>query len=513
MINKFLLHILCFISLFELGSNSLLLGQATWIKKIDLDRFDGPSGLIQGDSVSFYLTHRYENGSGGPVTQNLTKMSIYGEELWTLKFENYPFHVFEGTIAKLPNNDVLVCFLFEDSLTSASHVYRISPDGEIKWVITLPSLVQQEIDYAFRLYKIIPISPNDIRLFFRMNYYWEFDPPSAKNGYISLDSLGQENYRQYFETNGEYQWPYNIIQAEDTHFIKVYRPTLGQLELILRYDLIDKEDNQDWSFEIGPQDGGGGGPVCTDASGNVYFTWNHDTTGNGSTSHQLPSIFSLDKHGKFRWSRHFGEDRGIPIFYDMVSMSDGRIVACGQEGNNILSGGNYRTGWIACIDTVGNTLWERRYVLDEASESGNNFYYAIESDDGGLILFGNVYNEGGGSDVYVLKTDSNGCLKEDCELYNFISFYTNTKSITEDKKEFNYYLDNSILNIVSNESLLHENLSYELINLNGSVMMKGRINDGTTQINVSGVMPGLYLISIRNELGKTESLLKFFNFD
>lgn len=47
------------------------------------------------------------------------------------------------------------------------------------------------------------------------------------------------------------------------------------------------------SFEIGPQDGGGGGPVCTDASGNVYFTWNHDTTGNGSTSHQLPSIFHL----------------------------------------------------------------------------------------------------------------------------------------------------------------------------------------------------------------------------
>jgi hypothetical protein len=44
-------------------------------------------------------------------------------------------------------------------------------------------------------------------------------------------------------------------------------------------------------------------------------------------------------------------------------------------------------------------------------------------------------------------------------------------------------------------------------------MMKGRINDGTTQINVSGLLTGLYMISIHDELRSTVSLLKFFNLD
>jgi hypothetical protein len=494
-----------------LALSGTLFSQSAWIRKIDLDRFDSPSGLIKGDAEAFYFLHREEDGNGGPVIQNLTKMSITGSELWNLEFENYPFNVFEGPIAKLSNDDVLVCLSFEDSSSSMNHVYRINPDGDTKWIVDFPFIVHDEIDYAFQFYKIIHISPNDIRLFFRMNYYWDFDPPSAKNGYISLDSLGQERERVYFDTNGEYHWPYNIIQAQDSHFVKVYRPTLGQIELLLRYDLIDKENNEIWSFEIGPQDEGGGGPVCTDANSNVYFTWNHDTTGNGSVSHQLPSIYSLNKFGELRWSKHFGEDRGIPIFYDIISSTDGRVIACGQEGNTMLSGGNYRTGWIASIDTSGNKLWERRYVLDEAGEPGNNFYFEIEADDGGLILVGNIYYETGGSDVYILKTDYYGCLIEDCDIYNFISFFTSTKALTEDNNLFYYYLVNSNLNIVSKVSSSYGYIYYEMSSLSGSVILRGRIKDFDTPISVSGLLPGIYFIRIHDDFGKTYDILKFFN--
>jgi hypothetical protein len=496
-----------------LGNSTPLFCQSTWIKKIDLDRIDTPNGLINGDTGNFYLTHRYENGSLGPVTQNLTKMSGSGNEIWNLKFKNYPYHVFEGPAAILSNNDLIVSFLFEDSINLAYQIFRINPDGDILWTVSLPFLIHQKIDYAFQLYKVFPISPNDIRLFFRMNYYWESDPPSAKNGYISLDSLGQERYREYFDTNGEYQWPYKILQTQDSHFIKVYRPTLGQIELILRYDLLDKDYNQDWSFEIGPQDGGGGGPVCTDAGGNIYFTWNHDTTGNGNTTNQLSSIISLNQHGEFRWITPFGEDKGLHIFYDIISMSDGRIIACGQEGNNILSGGNYRTGWIACIDTSGNKLWERRYILEDTRDAGNNFNYLIESDDGGITLFGGTTNTEDGYDVYILKTDYYGCLSEDCGLYNFISFTTDTKDIvdSDSNDSFYYYLNESTLTLVSKFSLFPKELQYELILLNGIVMAKGKVNDINTQIDISGFIPGLYLIRIFNQSGKTHSFLKFFN--
>jgi hypothetical protein len=490
-----------------------LFSQSAWVKKTDLGRLDSPSVLIKGDSGTFYIVHRYEDGNLGPVTQNLTKMSNSGNELWNRKFQNYPYNVFEGPAAKLSNNDLIVCFLFEDSLNLMYHVQRINPNGNTKWTINLPFLLHQEIDFAFQLYKVISVSPNDIRLFFRMNYYSESDPPSAKNGYVSLDSLGQERYREYFDTNGEYQWPYNIIQAPDSHFVKVYRPTLGQLDLILRYDHLDKEYNEDWSFEIGPQDSGGGGPVCTDTSGNIYFTWNYDTTGNGGSFHQLSSIISLNQQGEFRWIRSFGESRGVHIFYDIAAMSDGRIIACGEEGNTSLSGGKYRTGWIVCTDTSGNKLWERRYILEETRESGNNFNYLIESDDSGMIFFGGASNLEDGFDVYVLKTDYYGCLHEDCELYNFISFPTGTKDIEEDNKLFYSYLDNVTLHIVSKTTLPSENINYEIINLNGYVLTQGILKDVNTGINILGFLPGMYWIRISDASNRNVCILKFFKPD
>lgn len=503
----------CLIAAFIFGFIDLVICQSTWIRKLDLDRHDSPGELIQGDSATFYLTYRYEDGSLGPVTQNLTKISYTGTEIWNLKFENNPYHVFEGPAGRLFNSDLIVCFLFEDSLTFSYQVYRINPDGEILWTNRFPFLVHQEIDYAFQFYKVIPVTPNDIRLFFRMNYYWESDPPSAKNGYISLDSLGQEKHIEYFETNGEYQWPYGIVQTQDTQFVKVSRPTLGQLELLLRFEQLDKSFTQNWSYEIGPQDEAGGGPLCTDANGNVYFTWNHDTTGNGGISNQLPSIISLNQHGEFRWITHFGEDRGIPVFYDIISTADGRIIACGQEGNTALSGGSYRTGWIACTDSDGNKLWERRYVLEEASDSGNNFYKVIESPDGGLILHGVLYKDDGGSDVYVVKTDNYGCLTEDCMLYNFVSLATETKNVIEHNFTFYLTVVSHTVNISSKQPISLEKLNYELINLNGIVITEGTPSGDITSLDISGLSPGIYFVRIYDKIGGRFYVAKFYNPD
>lgn len=508
--NKSLLK-LYLIAALALGIIDLVVCQSTWIRKLDLDRHDSPGELIQGDSVAFYLTHRYENGSLGPVTQNLTKISYNGTEIWNLEFENYPYHVFEGPAERLFNSDLIVCFLFEDSLTSTYQVYRINPDGEILWTNRFPFLVHQEIDYAFQFYKVIPVAPNDIRLFFRMNYYWDSDPPSAKNGFISLDSLGQERYREYFETNGEYQWPYGIVQTQDAQFVKASRPTLGQLELLLRFEMLDQNFAQDWSYEIGPQVDGAGGPLCTDTNNNVYFTWNYDTTGNGDGFHQLSSIISLSRNGEYRWITHFGEDRGVPVFYDIISTADGRIIACGQEGNTALSGGNYRTGWIACTDTDGKKLWERRYVLDEASHSGNNFYKLIESSDGGLILHGELYKEDGGSDIYVIKTDDHGCLTKDCGLYNFVPLATGYKNIVDDNNTCYLNVVSNELHIISRDPILSEHLNYELININGVVISAGTLSDDISIIDISGWLPGIYFVRMYDTIEGRFYVLKFIN--
>lgn len=492
-----------------LALNISAYSQSPWIKKINHGRYDDVSGLIHGDSHSFYITHRQHEGGSNPVTQNLTKFSTEGEIIWNLKFDNEPYNVYEGRSSSLDDGDVIVSFLFEDSLGLEYKVFRIAPDGIIEWVFDLPRIVKLEIYYAFEIYKIIPFSTNDIRIYFWMNYYSELDPPSAKNGYISVDSLGNEKFREFFDTGNEYQSPYNIIQSKDTLFLKVTRPTMGSFQLLMRYELLDKEYNNLWSYQIGPQDDGSGGPACFDTSGNIYFTWNYDTTGNGGPFDQLPTIISLDNQGEFRWMRHFGEDRGVPVLYDIISTKDGRIIACGQEGNSQLSGGKYRTGWIVCIDTSGNKLWERRYVIDETTDAGNNFVKLIESSDQEIILSGVLYPEGA-TDVYVLKSDSLGCLSENCSLYNFISLITSLNETTANKNLFYTYFDNSIITIKASTSQLIGRFNYELLNLNGQLIQVGKIDHDKVEINTSNLATGIYLLRIYSEDGAQFSIHKFF---
>ncbi|MDQ3015757.1 MAG: T9SS type A sorting domain-containing protein [Bacteroidota bacterium] len=439
----------------------------------------------------------------------MKKLSNTGEELWQLTFNNSPNHVFEGRSALLSNDDILVSFFYDDTTNPEYRAYRISPTGDFIWTAIIPRVIHQEIDYRIEIYKVIPHSPDDIRLYFRMNYYDENDPPSAKNGYISLDSLGNERERIYFDTQGEYRFPYSIIPIKDSNYIQAYRPTLPSFLLSLRYELMNKTYSPVWTYEIGPEDFGSGGPICADLNSNIYFTWKQDTTGEGGPFNQLPSIISLNQQGEWMWTKHFGEDRGVPVFYDIIYTTDHNIIACGQEGNSSLSGGNYRTGWIVCIDTTGTKLWERRYVLNEASDAGNNFSYIIEADDGGLILFGELNVPTGGTDVYIFKTDSLGCLADECELYNYISISTNIINIYEKNPEFYCLNNNSELTLISYADLkFYEQLQYEIIGLNGQVMMYGLISEAKTKIDISELISGLYFIRVLDNNLNTVSILK-----
>ncbi len=497
--------------LFYFGCINLLISQSTWQKTVDQGRYDGPSNLLQGDSGTFYFIHRFENGTGGPVTQVLTKLSLNGNEIWNQSFSNVENHVFEGPAITLENYDLLVCFYYDNPSEKQYVIRRISPQGDILWTTNLPGILSLDIDYGFELYKAICLAPDDIRLYFRMANWLPSDPTVAKNGYLILDSIGHETHREYFDTGGEYQWPYNIVPIKDNYFVKVYRPTIGSLYLIIRYDLLDENHNLVWSYEVGPEDGGGGaGPLCSDTSGNIYFTWQHDTTGNGGPFHQLPSIISLNHEGEFRWLTSFGEDRGVLVFFDIIRTSDGRIIACGEEGNTSLSGGNYRTGWIVCVDTLGNKLWERRYVLEETRDSGNYFNHVIESEDGGLVLLGELYPKEGGSNVWLMKTDRDGCLNPSCELYNFISLPTATSELNEQNDNFYLFVRGDLLYLILKEVPHASNLHYKLLTSTGQVVGNDQINSNEMKLDISRLSSGIYFIIIYNNVGKSIKTLRFF---
>jgi len=485
-----------------------LIGQPAWIRSIDLANGDEPSGLLQADSNHLYLIHRSSDGNGNPVYQHVTKYSNIGEVLWRLDFSNAPRHVFRGPGQVLANGNLIVCFLYSQEAGYAYQVYCISPEGHILWQRYFPAYVQLQIDYSIRFYKVLESGPDDIRLYIDLASANTDDPLTRRDGYIRIDSLGREVDRIYLDPDGDYQWAFNIIPVGDSHYLRVVSPRPPSFWVELRFELLDTLYNRIWSYEIGPEDSAGGGPVCADAAGNIYFTWRQDPTGEGAWYNILPAIVSLSPTGDFRWIRYFAERDNDPIFYSIMTTADGRIIASGQEGNEDLNGGRHRTGLVVCIDTAGTKLWERRYVLEESSVSGNNFRYMTGAGDGGIVLTGESLIPGD-SDAYIMKVDSEGCLLPGCELYNFISIYTHTEDIDQPEHFFKHSVMAGRLLIRPDGPMPPGRWRYEIYAMSGQPMSTGWLDDAVTEIEIADYMPGMYVLRIWETSGGGSGVVRF----
>jgi hypothetical protein len=157
----------------------------------------------------------------------------------------------------------------------------------------------------------------------------------------------------------------------------------------LEWDRTFGGAGSDWAFSVQQTTDGG-----------YIIAGSTDSYGAGGYDSWL---IKTDSHGNKVWDRTFGgtEDK---VATSVQQTSDGGYVMTGvtSGGYEVWAGGDV---WLIKTDSGGNKVWERTF----GGAEGDGGYSVEQTTDGGYIVAGATYSYGaGGSDVWLIKTDSGG---------------------------------------------------------------------------------------------------------
>lgn len=483
--------------------------QNAWQRVEDFDNID-KAHWIECVNNFIYTLHESQ-GSLGPVRQILTQWSDGGKINWRKQFV-FAGQVWNGQGLVLNDGGIIVDLIYQDTAIYEHRIHQIDADGDIKWITILPGFIEHLYPLASRYYDI-ELSEDGNFLFYNIMFtYRSQDPFSVRNGLLTLSSEGEEIDYTFYDTGDTIKWPFWVAQSPDGSSIRTYRPKKPHIDQTFAVEKIDIQGDPVWTYDLGVEEGGGSkGPVCTDDHGNVYFTWKKDTSGLGGFWGAYPTIHSLSPNGVLRWWKYYGTSDDYQFLGDILFSSQKTIVTCGSETNGFLSGKN-NTGWLICADTLGNTIWERRYVLEETRTFGNWFWELTQTADGGFAMLGEMFPADNSSfqNLWIIKTDSMGCLIPGCGLYNYISI------LTEVDEEISHPALKILLHCSEEELHLFpmsdDNLSssdYIIMGLNGQALARGSIVQEEA-IDVHSLVQGLYVFTLIDQNGQIKGSAKFW---
>ena len=201
---------------------------------------------------------------------------------------------------------------------------------------------------------------------------------------VKVDYNGNLIWERTFARSESWQG-YSVIETADAGFLMAGTTRTGTF--LLR---TDTEGNLSWEKTI---DGGSGFSVCQAADGGYLVA--------GASCGDL-YLLKLDAVGNSIWERSIGGDRS-DVGRQVKQTSDGNYIVIGH--NSSYGAGNYDV-WLIKIDDAGSVIWERTF---EHHSTSYDVGYSVDlATYGGYIVAGSTENEIGGTDVYLIKTDSEG---------------------------------------------------------------------------------------------------------
>ncbi len=221
---------------------------------------------------------------------------------------------------------------------------------------------------------------------------------------IKTDTNGNEQWNSTFG-GSDTDWGYSIDQtSDDGYIITGYTDSYGAGNSDVCLIKIDSSGNQKWYKTFGGSDYDRGRAVLqTNDSGYIItgYTVSYDTDTSGCDVW----LIKTDSNGIQQWQKTFGGS-GIPnkfdIGYSIKQTSDDGYIIAGDTEIYFISKADFL---LIKTDSSGNEEWYKTF----GGLSADRGRSVLQTSDGGYVILGWVSSYGpGDSDVWLIKTDSNG---------------------------------------------------------------------------------------------------------
>lgn len=248
---------------------------------------------------------------------------------------------------------------------------------------------------------------------------------------LRIDSLGNELWRKIYldpNQNNIALAPFHLINEE--YFIPVgrekwYQSTLNSgyyhfslVKLKADSTFIAKNFGRDWQLDVPMTqiiqllDGNFIG-VGSYSDGNDSFTQNNWMT--------KGRITKIDSSMNILFDTEIGYDYSYRAGLNFIehSNSNGFFVGGGMSKNlNGLT--EIPLAWLLRLDSTNNIIWERNYYYYSSISAKNIEFKILKNYENGFVLCGYASDNINPRKIWVVKTDSFGCVVPGCQMYDSV---------------------------------------------------------------------------------------------
>ncbi len=244
----------------------------------------------------------------------------------------------------------------------------------------------------------------------------------------------------------------------------------------------------------------GGGAIYKDKNGGYIHIGNFDSlyTSNASDIENFPSyIAHLDTNFRITWITSFSyTPQGHRDKVIVRQLRDSSYVVVGISLTNYLPNA---FGWASKVDRNGNILWDQYYESDTLHE--NYFRDMVEMPNGDLVFTGASYNDTLPSwhtvlDVWIVGTDSNGCVMEGC-----LTTKVTSPQLGRISESVTVY-PNPASTVLNFQYSQQTSVTIKITDVTGRLMDKQVLqNSSAISFDVSMYAPGIYLYQFITDSG------------